>query len=140
MKQIRRALRDDIPSCARIIADWEAETDYLSDGPGAEQLAEIIAAAFDTREIWVSGAPVDGYMSIDPVKHKVGGLYLARRGTGLGKAMLDKAKEGRAFLWLTVFEPNIRAFAFYRREGFRLTSSLPSSGGAPSVLRMEWSR
>lgn len=140
MTDLRRATREDIPLCARIIAHWEAETEYLPDGPGEEKLSEIISEAFDAREIWVSGDPVDGYMSVDPVKHKVGGLYLARRGAGLGKAFLDKAKEGRDFLWLTVFEPNRRAFAFYRREGFRLTSSLPASGGEPVTLRMEWER
>ena len=137
---IRRATREDIPACAKIISDWEAETEYLPDGPGAAKLAEIINDAFDAREIWVSGAPLNGYMSVDPVKNKVGGLYLSRRGAGLGKAFLDKAKEGRDYLWLTVFEPKRRAFAFYRREGFRLTSNLPASGGEPVTLRMEWER
>ncbi|MBV2358669.1 GNAT family N-acetyltransferase [Thalassococcus sp. CAU 1522] len=137
---IRRATRDDIPACARIIADWEAETDYLPDGPGADKIAAIIDDAFDAREIWVSGDPVDGYLSVDPEKNKIGGLYLARRGQGLGKALVDRAKQDRDFLWLTVFAPNTRAFAFYRREGFSLTSRLPASDGEPAVLRMEWQR
>ena len=122
------------PSCPNTSL-WSLRT-----GPGEAKLAEIIAEAFGAREIWVSGDPIDGYMSVDPVKHKVGGMYLARRGEGLGKAFLDKAKEGRDHMWLTVFEPNTRAFAFYRREGFRLTSSLPAAGGESAVLRMEWER
>jgi ribosomal protein S18 acetylase RimI-like enzyme len=140
MTLLRRATREDIPDCARIIAAWERETDYLPEGPGEAKLAGIIAEAFDTREIWVSGNPVDGYMSLDPAAAKIGGLYLARRGAGLGKAFLDRAKEGRDFLWLTVYAPNVRAFAFYRREGFRLVSNLPAGGAAPAVLRMEWQR
>jgi putative acetyltransferase len=137
---IRRATREDIPICAGIIADWEADTDYLPTGPGRDEIAQMIDAAFDKREIWVSGDPVDSYMSVDPDQAKIGGLYLLRRGCGLGKAFLDVAKAGRQFLWLTVFAPNTRAFAFYRREGFSLTSNLPVGGDAPAVLRMEWHR
>jgi putative acetyltransferase len=120
---IRRATREDIPICAGIIADWEADTDYLPTGPGRDEIAQMIDAAFDKREIWVSGDPVDSYMSVDPDQAKIGGLYLLRQ-----------------FLWLTVFAPNTRAFAFYRREGFSLTSNLPVGGDAPAVLRMEWHR
>jgi N-acetylglutamate synthase-like GNAT family acetyltransferase len=135
---IRRATRDDIPACARIIADWESETDYLPASPGADKIAEMIDKAFDLREIWVSGDPVEGYMSVDPDASQVGGLYLIRRCEGLGKRLLDVAKRGRAFLWLTVFAQNTRAFAFYRREGFRLMSTLPTGDGGCAVLRMEW--
>ncbi len=141
MTRPRRATRSDIPACAQIIANWEAETDYLPEGPGAVRLVEIIGEAFDKREIWVTGDPVDGYMSIDPEALKIGGLYLARRGQGLGKVMLDTAKQSRDFLWLTVFAPNTRAFAFYRREGFRMASRMPSGAeGEPGVIRMEWER
>ena len=137
---IRRATRADIPACAAIIADWEAETPYLPERPGAARIAQMIEAAFEARQIWVCGDPVDGYLSLDPESGKIGGLYVARRGAGLGKALLDIAKRGRDVLWLTVFAGNRRAFAFYRREGFRLTSGLPAGGDGTAVLRMEWQR
>lgn len=135
---IRRATRDDIPAMARIVCDWERAQPYIAD-PGHEaDIIPLIEQAFDAREIYVTGAPVDGYMSLDPAQGKLGAIYLTRPGTGLGKTLIDMAKDGRDFLWLTVFPENTRAFAFYRREGFRLASSIPAA--APAVMRMEWQR
>lgn len=138
MTQIRRATRADIPACAQIVHDWELSTGYLPQGPGVDGLSELIAEAFYAREIWVTGAPVDGYMSVDPVERKLGALYMTRTGQGLGKRFMEIAKRGRDFLWLTVYRPNTRARAFYAREGFTDASEVPGTAGQPDMIRMEW--
>lgn len=137
---IRRATRADIAAMARIVCQWEREMPFISE-PGQEDVvAPLIEAAFDDRIIHVTGDPVDGYMSLDPAQDKIGAIYLTRRGQGIGKQLIDMAKGGRDYLWLTVFAGNTRAFAFYRREGFSLTSPLPAGGDGSAVLRMEWHR
>jgi GNAT superfamily N-acetyltransferase len=142
--EIRRASRADVAACARIVSDWEHETPYLDSRAAAPVIEAHITEVFDQREIWVTGTPVDGYMSIDPRACKLGAIYLRRRGEGLGRQLIEIAKEGRDFLWLTVYEANHRARAFYRREGFRqITPSLSGAGlleGPPRALRMEWER
>lgn len=102
-------------------------------------MAALILEAFPAREIWVSGDPVDCYMSIDPKAQKIGALYCLRTGQGVGKRLLDQAKAGRDFLWLTTHEPNLAAQKFYRREGFVATGTGPPTPPETlAVIRMEW--
>lgn len=136
---IRRALREDIPAMAQIVCDWENEVDYMPGGADPAKLAELIDQAFDARQIYVVGAPVSGYMSVDPEAAKIGAIYLRERGRGQGKTMLDLAKQGRDFLFLHTHLPNTAAHRFYHREGFETTAALPpESDGEPGILRMEW--
>jgi putative acetyltransferase len=141
---IRRATLDDVPACARIVTDWERAQPYLPEPPAVEVIESLIAEAFPDREIWVTGNPVDGYMSVDPQVGKLGALYLTRRGEGEGRQMMDLAQTGRDSLWLTVYEPNSRAQSYYRREGFRFADRVPGSNPAPlgtaGVLKMTWRR
>jgi N-acetylglutamate synthase-like GNAT family acetyltransferase len=138
---IRRAHLEDVPVCAEIVAQWEAQTDYMPRSTHACDLAQFITEAFDEREIWVIGAPIQGYMSIDPAQQKIGALYVRNQGLGKGKSLIDHAKKERDFLWLTVYLPNTRAQAFYRREGFVQTAQMPSdTAGEPDIYRMQWHR
>lgn len=137
----RRASRADIPACAGIVAAWERATDWLpGETPPAEVIADYIAEAFEAREIWVIGDPVAGYASIDPAACRLGALYCAAPGRGHGKALMDRAKAGRDRLTLTTHEPNIRAQAFYRREGFAVLRRLPGTPPHDSVplIEMGW--
>ena len=138
----RRATRADLTACAQIIYDWEHGTPWMpsDETPSVEVLAGYIDAAFDAREIWVIGDPVAGYASIDPVEGKLGAIYIASPGQGLGKRLMDQAKAGRSHLWLTTHAPNAGAQAFYRREGFVKTAELPGDpphGDIP-LFKMEW--
>lgn len=141
--QPRRATRDDLHACARIIRDWEQATPWLPSGrsPGVEVLEGYLNDAFDLREMWVIGTPVQGYASIDPASDKLGALYIAIPGQGTGKRMMDQAKVGRDHLWLTTHAPNTRAQAFYRREGFTKTADLPGEPPHEDIPlhKMEWS-
>ena len=99
----------------------------------------MISHAFTTREIWVAGDPVQGYLSLDPEALKIGGLYCAIPGQGLGRALMDKVKEGRDYLWLNTHVPNEAAQRFYRREGFIEIGRHPAeTPGAPDEVQMEW--
>lgn len=136
---IRRAKPDEVEACAQVVHQWAAQTDWMSDDLPVEKLSALIGEAFDKREIWVSGDPVDCYMSVDPVQQKIGALYCQRTGQGVGKRFLDKAKGGRDFLWLTTHVPNRDAQRFYQREGFEITGQEPPvPPDTVPVYRMEW--
>ena len=139
MNGIRRARRADIQAMAEIVYGWEVTTHWMPGGSSVGAIAKVIDQAFDTREIYVVGEPVDGYFSLNPNEAKIGALYMTRRGQGIGKAMIDLAKDGRDFLWLQTHQPNLEAHRFYRREGFLITGELPPDGaGGPPQYRMEW--
>ncbi|MEX0276407.1 MAG: N-acetyltransferase family protein [Ruegeria sp.] len=136
---IRKATFEDVPACAHVIATWVTRTDWKPAELSEAELAQLIGDAFPAREIWVAGDPVDCYMSIDPKAQKVGALYCLRTGQGMGKRLLDQAKSGRDFLWLTTHEPNRLAQKFYRREGFVATGTEPPVPPETlPVIRMEW--
>ncbi len=129
----------DVRDCARIIATWAAQTEWMVEKLPEEKLADLIRDAFPQREIWIAGDPIDCYMSVDPVECKVGALYCLRTGEGVGKRLLDKAKDGRDFLWLTTHVPNRSAQKFYRREGFvDAGTEPPTPPDTVPVIRMEW--
>lgn len=137
--EIRRAVPEDVAACARVVRTWLEETDWMPEDLPEDKLADLIREAFPQREMWVSGNPVDCYMSVDPAENKVGALYCLRTGEGIGKRLLDQAKEGRDFLWLTTHVPNRDAQRFYRREGFvEKGTEPPTPPDTVPVIRMEW--
>lgn len=141
MPPLRRATLSDAPSMARIVAGWVAETDWAERLRTVEQLEELFLEALPTRDAWVAGDPVQGYLSMDPKTGRIGGLYCATRGQGLGRALMNRAKVGRDRLWLHVYERNTRARRFYAREGFAETGRhLPEPPALLPEIRMEWVR
>lgn len=126
---------------AAVINGWIDATVWMTRDQPPETIERFIREAYDAREIWVVGQPVVGYLSLDPVSLRIGGLYCSMTGQGIGKALLDQAKAGRDFIWLHTHVPNKGAQRFYRREGFVPTEVIaPQSAEAVPELRMEWHR
>ena len=138
---IRRATTADAHDCAAIVSTWLFRTDWMANAPDLEELTEIMTKGIPMREFWVIGAPVQGYLSLEAEKNHIHGLYVAEQGRGLGKALVDKVKEGREYLQLYTHMPNTAAHRFYEREGFRTVEELPEGrGDGVGELRMEWHR
>lgn len=137
--EIRPATRADIPAMARIVATWERETDWNPAFASQEVIERALDEAFDTREIWVMGEPAEAYISYDPSREHIGGFYVAPKGQGYGKRLMDKVKEGRNHLTLNTHLPNEGAQRFYRREGFTpVAEQAATLEGMPDELKMEW--
>ena len=136
---VRKATDADIPVMAQIIHDWETATEWVPDTYSLQESEDFIREIMPDREIWVSGEPVNGYLSFDPKVSRIGMLYCSERGRGIGKSLLDRVKNGRDSLWLTTQECNLAAQNFYKREGFVEAGLHPEepSGGLPEI-RMEW--
>lgn len=59
---------------------------------------------------------------------------------GIGKCLLDCAKDRKPALRLNVYQKNVRAIRFYRREGFQIRrSGLDAATGEPDC-EMIWRR
>jgi len=138
---IRDATRDDLPALGEVVLNWETRTQWMQSSYSAEEIAGFLDAAFDERIILVAGTPAQAYLAFDPKQNRIGGLYSAITGKGVGKALVDRIKEGRDYLWLNTHAPNLDAQNFYKREGFVEVSN---EGAEPSSdvpeLRMEWHR
>ncbi|SFJ04101.1 Acetyltransferase (GNAT) domain-containing protein [Celeribacter neptunius] len=137
--EIRSATRGDIPAMAAIVARWEAETDWNPAHASLEVIENALDEAFDLREIWVIGDPVEAYISVDPSREHIGGFYVGPKRQGYGKRLMDKVKEGRTHLTLNTHLPNADAQRFYAREGFTaLEEQAATLDGMPDELKMEW--
>lgn len=64
----------------------------------------------------------------------------AAQSRGIGKCLLDCAKDRTPALRLNVYQKNVRAIRFYRREGFQIwRSGLDAATGEPDY-EMLWRR
>lgn len=135
---------------AAIVNDWIDGTDWMPRNLSAEAIAETLTKGLAQREIWVAGDPVQGYLSLDSEAAHIWGFYCAHPGKGIGKLLLDRAKQGRKSVSLNTHVPNKQAQRFYKREGFVPVREMDE--GVPSTvfeyegrtetglreLRMEW--
>ncbi len=138
--ETRRANPNDAPACAAIVNDWIDAKDWLLRQHAPQAIEEMIRAGIPVREFWVVGDPIQGYLSFNTEESQIMGLYTARPGNGVGKALMDRVKEGRDWLQLWSHAPNTKAHAFYRREGFVEVGSKESGVDGIPEIRMEWHR
>ena len=138
---IRDATRDDLPALGEIVLAWEQRTGWMHSSYSAAEITGFLSDAFADRTILVAGTPAQAYLAFDPERQRIGGLYSSISGKGIGKALIDKIKQGRDYLWLNTHEPNLAAQKFYKREGF---VEISNEGAEPSnivpEIRMEWRR
>ena len=61
---------------------------------------------------------VSGFIGLN--ENHIEGIFVksSARSAGIGKALLDFAKEKKEYLTLNVYQKNARAVKFYEREGF----------------------
>lgn len=59
---------------------------------------------------------------------------------GIGKSLLNFAKDKKEELYLSVYQKNIRAIHFYQREGFKIQSENIDENTSEKEYRMTWKR
>lgn len=105
--------------------------------------------AFETVKDMIPRAEVYVCEENDQIKGFIGlkegyveGLFVkpACQGNGIGKELLDRAKQLREVLMLSVYRKNERAFNFYRRESFNVSELSVDEATGETEITMEWSR
>ncbi len=140
---IRAAQMEDVPTLAVILNDWIDETPWMPRLHGMDDHRQFIGHLIDMSEVFVVGeGRATGFLSHE--KGLVKALYLQQdsRGLGYGKTLLDHVRTERSCLTLWMFQANLRAIAFYRREGFvevERTDGQRNDEKLPD-LRMVWER
>lgn len=142
---IESADMKDAPEIAQILADWVDETPWMprihspeeDRGFGAlmiENLAVIVARERQGRVV--------GFLARE--EGNVHALYLPaeKRGQGIGKALLDRAKTEVPMIELWTFQANVGARAFYAREGFVEVESTDGTDNDEKLpdVRLVWKK
>ena len=139
---LRPAVPGDAAAMARIKNRWIDETAWMPRVHPAEDVErhyrEMVIA---DRPVTVAecAGQVTGYLAVDPGERFITSLFIDadRRGTGIGKRLLDFAKDGYpSGLWLWTFVANTQAQRFYLREGFAEVrrSDGDNEEGLPDIL------
>ncbi|HLZ74355.1 GNAT family N-acetyltransferase [Phenylobacterium sp.] len=135
--EIRRARSDELGACADLYVRVLSETfTWL---PPARHRREDFLRAAKEEEIYVAvdGGCVLGLAAFFRPQNFLHSLYVDARGGGVGKALLDHvASVADGPLSLKVQAPNLRAQAFYGREGFRCTERGRDPGSDIDWLRL----
>jgi GNAT superfamily N-acetyltransferase len=115
----RRAKSADGPSAARIVWSWGQETPWMTTLFDLDRMTEWWSQRFETDHVWIgeNSEGVIGFCARD--EDNIDGLYVhtEMRGKGVGKRLLDLAKENRDWITVWAHELNTEARRFYRREG-----------------------
>jgi ribosomal protein S18 acetylase RimI-like enzyme len=134
---VRRARSDELGACADLYARVLRET-FTWLPPERHQREDFLRAAKE-EEIYVAveGARVLGIAAFFRPQNFLHSLYVHDRGAGIGKALLDHVTaQADGPLSLKVQAPNVRAQAFYRREGFLCTEHGRDPGSDIAWLRL----
>lgn len=143
MTRLRAARPGDIPAMAKILQDWLDGTDWLPDLYSLEETHGFLRHLFDNHEITVAeGETVLGFLCLNG--DEIPALYIsaANRRAGIGKLLIDAAKQARSHLSLWTFQANSGAQAFYSRHGFREVERTDGARNDEKLpdIRLEWSR
>lgn len=101
-------------------------------------------AAIPQAEIYVyesePAKQIDGFIGLNG--DCIEGIFVKRdrRSNGIGKKLLDYAKEFKTELRLNVYQKNSKAVSFYQREKFVPLSESTDSATGEKDLLMLWQR
>ena len=137
---IREFQRDDINKVADIWLDtnikahnfisaeyWKSNFKSVKE---ALSLAEVYVYEYDTE--------IQGFIGLND--EFIEGIFVSNemQSHGIGKALLNYAKNKRNKLFLNVYQKNIRAIAFYQREGFEIQHSGFDEATEEKEYVMKW--
>lgn len=133
----------DAASMALVLGEWIAATAWMPKLHTPAEELWFCGHLIETCEVLVIRVPdLGGFLARRG--DDIPALYLnpSHRGQGHGKALLDRAKQGRDRLDLWTFQANTRARAFYRREGFAEVQCTAGKGNAEKLpdVRLIWTR
>ena len=126
---IRRMGKGDLDAVAAIWLDANREAhDFI---PAAYWLGHF-------AEVRTARAEISGFIGL--LGDYIAGIFVRReaRSGGVGRQLLDHVKTSRGQLRLQVYRKNLRAAAFYRREGFRVLEEGVDPETGEAELLMEW--
>jgi len=137
MIEVRRARPDELGLCADLYVKVLAET-FTWLPPERHRREDFLRAARE-EEIYVAveAGRIIGLAAFFRPQNFLHSLYVDDRKRGVGKLLLDHVRSvADGPLSLKVQAPNLRAQAFYRREGFLCTEHGRDPGSDVAWLRL----
>jgi ribosomal protein S18 acetylase RimI-like enzyme len=134
---VRRASTEELAQCAELYVKVLRDT-FTWQPKDRHKKEDFFRAARD-EEIWVAveDGRIVGLAGFYRPQNFIHSLYVEPRGRGVGKALLDRlAASAQGAISLKVQAPNLRAQAFYKREGFQCVERGQDPGSDVEWLRL----
>ena len=129
--QLRRARPEELAACAALCVRVLRDT-FSWIAPERHSEADFLRAAREECVyVALDAGRLVGVASVYAPQTFLHSLYVTERGRGIGKALLDHViADNGGVLQLKCQAANVRAQAFYRREGFRQVEAGEDDGVA----------
>ena len=122
---IRELQKADINKVADIWLDTNVATHYFISAKYWQNNFELVKELLLQATVYVyeKNQEIQGFVGLND--EYIEGIFVSNemRSHGIGKALLNYAKNERNKLFLNVYQKNVRAIAFYQREGFEILNS-----------------
>lgn len=139
---IRKLRKADINSVAEIWLDANRKAHAFIPASYWERNFASVKEKLPQAEVYVyeTDQGIQGFLGLSG--EYIEGLFVLEEAQahGIGKCLLDDAKDRKPALRLNVYQKNTRAIRFYRREGFQIQcEGLDADTGEPDC-EMIWRR
>lgn len=139
---IRKFERNDLPQVMELWLNSNLQAhDFISTNFWMDHF-EMVQNILPDAEIYVDANDdqINGFIGID--NGFIAGLFVAKemRSNGIGKQLLEKAKELYSELCLAAYEKNTKAVRFYQREQFSIKRKQTDEQTGETELLMQWNQ
>lgn len=139
---VREFQRDDLERAAEIWLEANLQAHGFIPRAYWEEQLETVRDLLPHAElyVWQDGGAIQGFIGLNG--DHVEGLFVRPQlqGRGIGKALLDRARDAHGRLTLNVYRKNERAAALYRREGFQVRGEGVDGNTGEPEYTMVWER
>lgn len=101
---------------------------------------DAVTAMIPQAEVWVSedGTRINGFIGV--VDDYIAGIFVdaSARAAGIGSQLLDRVRQDRKGLRLSVYKKNAAAVSFYRRRGFQIDKESVDPETSELEYTMTW--
>ena len=137
---IRKLQNVDINKVADIWLKTNLETHDFISGQYWTSHYEAVKKMLPQAEVYVyeDNKIIQGFVGVRD--EYIEGIFVSDKmqSHGIGKALLDYIKDKKVRLQLNVYQKNIRAMSFYKREGFTIQSERLDDFTGEKEYVMEW--
>ena len=139
---IRELQKSDIDQVADIWLDTNLKAHYFISAQYWKNNFELVKELLLQTTVYVyeDNQGIWGFIGL--IDEYVEGIFVSdeMQSHGIGKALLNYAKDKRSKLLLNVYQKNTRAISFYQREGFDVQNSGLDEATGEKEYVMAWQR
>lgn len=139
---IRAMQKADVDRIADIWLDANRKAHHFIPAKYWQSNYDAVKEMLPQAEVYVfeRGQKIYGFIGLS--EEYIEAIFVSeeKQSQGIGKRLLDFAKDKRAELCLNVYQKNIRAINFYQREGFEIQSEGLDEATGEKDYAMVWKR